>query len=286
MEGLTRQNGEFSAELAQSRQQAANEIAALRQEMRAPHRGPQTTGVGVDTRLLGKPGDSGAQDAWRDWSAVPKGHASAAVPRLQKLMTEAGKATTPIFNATILEEDDRAASAQLYWMMLTICKGAALTIAFLAGDSESLEAWKKLTEEHEAKIRTRFSGQLMSVLSSSLKAMRLRAPQLGNGTLYPSKLTAARSWTTRSRLERSRLPESQLKTHLLMRVDTLKKWTDFRGEVVAISRAIATAQAQPTPMDIEAMSKVTPSKGGEGAKEITRQRTALTSTRRAESAAR
>ena len=29
-----------------------------------------------------------------------------------------------------------------------------------------------------------------------------------------------------------RLPESQLKTHLLMRVDTLKKWTDFRGKVV------------------------------------------------------
>ena len=87
-------------------------------------------------------------------------------------------------------------------------------------------------------------------------------------------------------MERSRLPESQLKTHLLMRVDTLKKWTDFRAEVVAISRAIATAQAQPTPMDIEAMSKVTPSKGGKGAKEITRQRTALTSTRRAESAAR
>ena len=169
MEGLTRQNGEFSAELAQSRQQAANEIAAFRQEMRAPHRGPQTTGVGVDTRLLEKPGDSGAQDAWRDWSAVLKGHAGAAVPRLQKLMTEAGKATTPIFNATILEEDDRAASAQLYWMMLTICKGAALTIAFLAGDSEGLEAWKQLTEKHEAKIRTRFSGQLMSVLSSSLQ---------------------------------------------------------------------------------------------------------------------
>ena len=118
----------------------------------------------MDTRLLGKPGDSsGAQDAWRDWSAVLKGYAGAAVPRLQKLMTEAAKATTPIFNATILEEDDRAASAQLYWMMLTICKGAALTIAFL-GDSEGLEAWKQLTEKYEAKIRTRFSGQLMSVL--------------------------------------------------------------------------------------------------------------------------
>ena len=80
--------------------------------------------------------------------------------------------------------------------------------------------------------------------------------------------------------------EAQLKTHLLMRVDTVKKWTDFRGEVVAISRAIATAQAQPTPMVIEAPSKVTPSKGGKGAEEIIRQRTALTSTRRAEKCGR
>ena len=42
-----------------------------------------------------------------------------------------------------------------------------------------------------------------------------------------------------------RLPESQLKTHLL-------KWTDL---VVAISRAIAVAQTQPTPMDIGAVGK-------------------------------
>ena len=52
-----------------------------------------------------------------------------------------------------------------------------------------------------------------------------------------------------------RLPESQLKTHLLMRVDKLKKWTDFRDEVVAISRAIAAAQSRPTPMDIGEVGK-------------------------------
>ena len=43
-EGLTRQNGELQAELAPSRQQAANEIAALRLEMRARQCGPQMTG--------------------------------------------------------------------------------------------------------------------------------------------------------------------------------------------------------------------------------------------------
>ena len=40
-----------------------------------------------------------------------------------------------------------------------------------------------------------------------------------------------------------------------MRVDKLKKWTDFRDELAAISRAIAVAQSQPTPMDIGAVGK-------------------------------
>ena len=60
-------------------------------------------GSRCDTRLLGKPSDcSRAQDAWRDWSAVFKGYAGAAIPRLQKLMDDAAKAAAPIPNATIL----------------------------------------------------------------------------------------------------------------------------------------------------------------------------------------
>ena len=69
-----------------------------------------------------------------------KGYAGAAVPRLQKLMEDVAKAAAPIPNATTLDDDDRAASAQLYWMMLMICKGAALNTVFLAGDREGLEA--------------------------------------------------------------------------------------------------------------------------------------------------
>ena len=46
-----------------------------------------------------------------------------------------------------------------------ICKGAALNIVFLAGDSQFLEAWRQPTEKYEPKMRTRFAGQLMSILS-------------------------------------------------------------------------------------------------------------------------
>ena len=174
LDGLTRQNVDLQAELAQSRQQAASELAALRQEIRAPQSGSLTTGVGVDTRLLGKPAEfSGAQDAWRDWSAVFQGYAGAAVPRLQKLMVQAAKAGTPIPNATILEEDDRASSAQLYWMMLLICKGAALNIVFLAGVATT-------DGKYEPKMRTRFAGQLMSIQSFSFLATRPNESLPGN----------------------------------------------------------------------------------------------------------
>ena len=164
-------------------------------------------------------------------------------------MTEAAKVAAPIPNATILEEDDRAASAQLYWMMLMICKGAALNIVFLAGDSEGLEAWRQLTEKYEPKMRTRFAGELMSILSFSLQrdtTERIRAwereiatCERDSGNVLDDEIKIGTFLLG--------LPASQPKTHLLMRVNTLKKWTHLRGEVVAISRAISTAQTQPTP---------------------------------------
>ena len=199
LEGLTRQNTELQNQPNQSRQQAANGLAALRQgAWGAPLRGTQATGVGVDTRLLGKPRDfSGAHDACRDWNTVFKGYAGAAIPRLQKLM--------------------EAASTQLYWMMLMICKGAALNIVFLARDSEGLEAWRQLTEKYEPKMRTRFAGQLVSILSNSFQGdtteritaweREIATYERDSGKILDDEIKVGAVLL--------RLPESQLKTHLL-----------------------------------------------------------------------
>ena len=190
LEGLTRQNTEMQNELNQSRQQAANEFAAPRQEVRgAPLRGMQATEVGVETRLLVKPsGFSGAQDAWRDWSTVFKGSAGAAIPRLQKLMDDAAKAAATIPNATIMDENDRAASTQLYWMMLTICKGVALNTVFLAGDIEGLEAWRQLTEKFEPNTVCRAINVHLFLADGSVRWQRTNA-------------TVARLMMMKSRLE-------------------------------------------------------------------------------------
>ena len=108
-------------------------------------------------------------------------------------MDDAAKAVAPIPNATILEENDRAASAQLYWMMLMICKGAALNIVFLAGDSEGLEAWRQVTEKYEPKMRTRFAGQLISILSFSFQGDTTERITAWEREIATERKTVARS---------------------------------------------------------------------------------------------
>ena len=116
-------------------------------------------------------------------------------------------------------------------------------------------------------MRSRFAGELMSILSFSLQsdtAERITAWEHEKAT-YERDSGKVLDDDIKFGTFPLRLPESQLKTHLLTRVDTLKKLTDFRSDVVAISRAISAAQTQPTPMDIGAVGKGTSSKGGKGA---------------------
>ena len=281
---------------AQSRQQEANELAALRQEVRTHQYGLHTAAGKATSRVRKMRGETG--------SAVFRGYAGAAVPRLYKLMTEAAQATMQIPNATILEDEDRAASAHIYWMMmLKTCKGAALRHRrFWRVTSEDLEAWRQLTEKYDPNMRTRFAGQLMSILSFSLQNYTTKRITAWGREIATHERDSGKVVDDEIKIGTFllRLPESQQKTHLLMHVDTLKKWTDFRGKIVAISRATSAAQTQPTPMGSGAMSKGTPSKGSKGRRQtrqsstasmsenaetqITLQRTALTSTRRAESA--
>ena len=124
-----------------------------------------------------------------------------------------------------MDENDRVASTQLNWMMLMICKGAALNIVFLAGDSEGLEAWRQLTEKYEPTMSTRLAVQLMSILSFSFQGdtseritaweREIATYERDSGKILLDGIKVGAVLV--------RLPESQLKTHLLMRVDKLKK---------------------------------------------------------------
>ena len=116
-------------------------------------------------------------------------------------------------------------------MMLTICKGAALNTVFLAGDSEGLAAWRQMTEKYEPKIGTRLAGQLMSILSCSFQGdttERITAWERDSGKILDDEIKVGAVLL--------RLPESQLKTHLLMRVDKTK-WLRFLVRLPLLSHS-------------------------------------------------
>ncbi len=53
-------------------------------------------GLGIDTRVLGKPDYFDGQDAkWRDWCVVFKSYASLVNPRLRECMEQASNSLTP-----------------------------------------------------------------------------------------------------------------------------------------------------------------------------------------------
>ena len=104
-------------------------------------------------------------------------------------------------------------------------------------------------------MRTRFVREMMTILSYSIQGDTIEringwVRELATEERERGKIL---DYAMKVRAVLLRLPETQLKTQLLMHVDKLKKWTDFRNEVVSISCAIAVAQSQPTPMDIGAV---------------------------------
>ena len=212
--------------------------------------------MGVDTRLLGKPPDfHGEHERWRDWAVVFRGYAGAAVPGLGELMPWAAAHMAPVLNAT-LAGSQSAASWQLYWMLLMLLNDGPLHILLNAGDGEGLEGWRNLHERYEPRVRMRYAAQLMAIMSFSFAGdlvERVGAWEREIGH-YERASNKGLDDEVRIGVFLLRLPDGPVKTHLLLRVDRLQAWTDFRDEVVAITRAMSAAQTVPSPMDIGAVA--------------------------------
>ena len=115
-----------------------------------------------------------------------------------------------------------------------ICEGAALNIVFLAGDSEGLEAWRQLTEKYEPKMRTRFAGQLMSILSLLFQGDTADRITAWERDIVTYERDSGKTLDDEIKVGTVllRLLESPLKNPFADAYRQPEKWTDFRDEVV------------------------------------------------------
>eukprot|EP00971_Amphidinium_carterae_P180924 3589156-Amphidinium_carterae.1 len=108
-------------------------------------RGERVTRTGasmVDTRVIGKPEHFSGGSGWRDWSVL-RAYTQVQNPDLTEFMTKAETTDEPVENVA-LSVEGRAASMQLYYTLIMVCRESMLTRVVNSGQGEGLKTWRAL----------------------------------------------------------------------------------------------------------------------------------------------
>ena len=248
--------------LLQQNQALAAELAALRQEMdamRAAGFGAPRTGI--DTKALGKP-DHFSGPGWRDWSIVFRSYMAALQPGLSALMEKAEHSEDVVTNAA-LSPDQIAASTQLYFCLVMICKDSALTRIINAGQNEGLSAWRALCRFHEPTTSARSAALLQEVLAFSFEGELQSRLELFDREVARYEMISKEMVGDNIKIGivTRQMPDGPLKQHVLLNLDRLDSYAKVRQELEAVHRAQVAALSQTSPMDIHAVNATKGSKG-------------------------
>ena len=255
-----------------SRVALETEVQGMR-EQPAPPNPAGGSRVGIDTRNLGRPASFvGTDETWRDWCVVFRSYSAIVNPRLQELMEDAERESSPEMNETLDTAEDRVASTELYHLLLHSCQKTALDRVINAGSSEGLRAWQLLVERFDPRIRSRAAGHLLGLLQYDFSGDVLAKVESFERALsqYESSSNEIVSEALRIGIVLNRIQDSELSTHLMLNAERLKTWSAFRKEMVDVSRAKAaaagayskvTAGAAHAPMDVDALNRAYSGKG-------------------------
>ena len=165
MEGISRQLQEVSGQ----NEQLVTRLAMLeRAAAAAPLPTPQARQAAlVDTRLVKQPNTfEGDKENWADWAFTFRAYAAAVSTDIAKVLAHAEIQDKPC--GQFGEEAGVQATAQLYYILVMLMKGAAMKKARTAIAGHGAEVWRLLCLEYEPKQRRRFQAMLANVLRARL----------------------------------------------------------------------------------------------------------------------
>ena len=251
----------FQAELANRDQQLNVMQAQFTNQLNAANQAAQRAnasaasavvpGGTIDTRLIGRPDNFDGGNTWRDWSTVFRSYASAVSPRLGDLLAHSEAQANPVLNAA-LPASDAALSAQLHFMLVMLCKEAALARVVNAGTREGLEGWRALVLHHEPPSKVQAASLLLDLLSYSFDGdinyrlvlfdREVNRYQALSGEVFPDNIRIG----TLMRC----LPEGPLRQHVILNSNRLDTWVSLKAEIESVRRAQSAAMAGTHPMDV------------------------------------
>lgn len=218
----------------------------------------------VDTRTLGKPEVfKGDANEFADWCFIFRSYMSCINVGFTDLMERAERSGFPIPNRA-LTESDRALSSQLYFVLVMLLRGRALDIAYNAGISEGIEAYRKLYQQYHPRVASRYVGSLSMILNTKF------------GVDLEAELESFDKTVRRYELESGKnlddellvgivihgLQDQATRDHIIRNASRLTSYNTLRDELIEMARTNRVLQSMPTPMDIGAV----PNAKGKGKK--------------------
>ena len=264
-----RENGSFEVLSLQSVQAQLTASEAARTTLQAQvDRMGRDSGErksGADTRNLWRPAQfNGTDSAWRDWSVVFRSDAALVHPALKVEMQRVARLLTAENNASLIDDEQILVSTDFYHLLLHSTSGPALDRVVIAGSAEGLRAWQLWVEKYDLHIRSKTSGQLLSLLQFDF-ACQARGIRARSGFVRTSFKGEDLRWLACG-IVLNRVPDTELATHLLLNSERFQTWALFRRELVDVSRARAAASgayqmcrgsndSNTAPMDIDALQQ-------------------------------
>ena len=218
----------------------------------------------VDNRTLGKPEVfKGDATEFPDWCFIFRSYMSCINVAYNDLMDRAERSQTPLPNRA-LSETERTLSGQLYFVLVMLLRNRALDIAYNAGVSEGIEAYRRLYQQYHPKVASRFVGSLSLILATKF------------GTDIEAELESFDKTVRRYEMESGKtldeeillgiviqgVQDQSMKEHLIKNAARLNTYEAVKTELLEIARTNRVLQSMPVAMEIGA----TPNAKGKGGK--------------------
>ena len=220
------------AQLQAAQASSSQTITELQARVLHPPRAVRTQSA-VDVRVLGKPElFHGSRDAYVDWSLVFKAYMNAMDSTYKEIFDKAEASTETLYNA-MLDAHLRPLSAQLYYVLILVCRGGALTKGNNAGESEGAEAWRTFAAEWDPKIRTRYVGSLMHILSHSFSGDISASIEEFERKVHAYEQQSIKTVgdDIKCGITNKGMEDDQIQKHLVKNSDRQDTWPKMRDEI-------------------------------------------------------
>ena len=216
---------------------------------------PPPLGVGIDTRLLGRPDTFEKEEKWRDWAVIMRAYGGLLGTLVGPGMEAAERGEGVLLNE-LDSSDKQQASRQLHFALTLLCRGEALSIVQNSGPGEGFQAWKRLNTRYEPNNRTRVAGALLAILRFNFQGDIQAKLELFERSIneWQHKAKETISDNLRIGILLNCLEDgSSLKEHLILNSNRFNTWTELKDEVINIRRT-QVAFKGPDDMDVGALS--------------------------------